>query len=53
LQPGSKHEKINKSLKGRCAMDFKHDPDTDFKCPEAFSKKEAKEQVQALRKAIE
>jgi DNA ligase (NAD+) len=34
-------------------MDFKHDPDTDFKRPEALSKKEAKEQVQALRKAIE
>jgi DNA ligase (NAD+) len=36
-------------------MDFKHDPDTDsdFKNPEALSKKEAKEQVQALRKTIE
>jgi len=34
-------------------MDFKHEPDTDFKRPEALSAKEAKEQVQALQKAIE
>jgi hypothetical protein len=33
-------------------MDFKHEPDTDFKRPEALSAKEAKEQVQALRKTI-
>ena len=34
-------------------MDFKHEPVTDFKRLEALSGKEAKEQVQALRKAIE
>lgn len=34
-------------------MDFKHEPETDFKPPELLSEKEAKAQVQALRKAIE
>ena len=34
-------------------MDFKHDPDTDFKNPGTLSGKEAKDQVEALRKAIE
>src|SRR6056297_3316847 len=30
-------KKLQKSLKGRCAMDFKHEPDTNFKRPEALS----------------
>ena len=33
-------------------MDFKHDPDTDFKDPEALSSREAEDQIQALREAI-
>ncbi len=34
-------------------MDFRHDPDTDFRDPDELSKDEAAEQVEALRKGIE
>ncbi len=34
-------------------MDFKYDPDTNFKNPEALSRQEAEDQVRDLREAIE